>query len=107
MDPEKTCQDQPEKSLPCIRETMEGCKTCTHWTYIDECRAVSGEGDCSMYHFNSATGQCKNAGGWDCYEALDDNLGKFYSSFNSPDPTHYNVKLRVLISLIILSLCFL
>ena len=83
VDSEKTCQDQPEQSQPCIRETIEGCKTCTHWTYINKCIAVSGEGECSLYNFDSTTGHCKNAGGWRCYEPIDDNSGKLYSLFKS------------------------
>ena len=82
MDSEKTCEDQPEQSQPCIRDTIEGCKTCTHWSYIDKCRTVSGEWD-SCKIFDSKTGQCKNGGDWKCYEALDDNSGKSYSFLNS------------------------
>jgi len=77
VDSGKTCQEQSEQSQPCIRETIEGCKTCTHWTYINECNAVLTEQECSRHNvsFDWTTGQCKTGGGWECYEVLDDNSG--------------------------------
>merc|ERR1719193_2209354 len=60
MDPQQSCEDQLQIVQPCLRSSMEGCKTCTRWTYINECRDAS-EDQCSQYHYNSTTGQCKNA----------------------------------------------
>ena len=89
MDSKKTCEDQPEQIQPCIRETIEGCKTCTHRTFGEnECKAVSRElKSCKI--LDSTTGQCKNGGDWKCYEAFDDNSGKLYSLFKSADQIHY------------------
>jgi len=67
VDPEKTCEDQPSNIQPCIRASIEECATCTHWTYTNECKPVSGEEACSKYHYSEVSGQCKNAGGWKCY----------------------------------------
>ena len=70
VDPENSCDEQHEKIRPCIRETMEGCETCTHVTVhtqdMNTCQAIFYNEQCTKYHFNQKTGQCKDPGGWAC-----------------------------------------
>ena len=84
MDPEISCEEQPAMIRPCIRQTIEECETCTHVTYVPtrdtpRCSAISSMGKCSKYHFKPSTGQCKDAGGWDCYDENADLSGKLNS----------------------------
>ena len=73
VDPQIGCDTQPTKIIPCIRGSKEGCETCTHYTYMNECRAVPDKERCSNDEFRPTSGECmeNSIGGWRCFEEID------------------------------------
>ena len=75
MNVHPSCEKQPDVVQLCKRNSAQECKTCTHRTYSDTCKQKSYAEQCSS-HYNEGTHQCRDAGGWACYEKIKMHLAK-------------------------------